>query len=262
MVQTMSQKNNSNRSADPAKAKTHFGYQDVDIAEKTTRVRDVFNSVAPRYDLMNDLMSGGIHRLWKMTLIRRINPQAAMKLLDVGGGTGDIAFKFLEKGGQDVVICDINEEMLKVGRDRGLDRAIITGPRWVRGNAEQLPLEDSSINTYVTAFCLRNVTHLARALEEARRVLRPGGHFLCLEFSRVILPTLAKLYDSYSFNVLPLIGQLVANDRHSYQYLAESIRRFPPQEDFAVMIAAAGLDQVSHQNLSGGIAAIHSAWRI
>jgi len=258
----MSEENNSYRSTGTARSKTHFGYQDVDVAEKTAMVRDVFDSVAPRYDLMNDLMSGGIHRLWKTTLIRRINPHAAMKLLDVGGGTGDIAFKFLEKGGEDVVICDINEEMLKVGRDRALDRAIIKGPKWVRGNAEQLPLEDSSVDTYVTAFCLRNVTHLAKALEEARRVLRPGGHFLCLEFSRVILPTLAKLYDSYSFNVLPIIGQLVANDRESYQYLAESIRRFPSQEEFAALIAAAGLDQGSHQNLSGGIAAIHSAWRI
>jgi|TARA_B100000315_G_scaffold254994_1_gene297239 demethylmenaquinone methyltransferase/2-methoxy-6-polyprenyl-1,4-benzoquinol methylase len=250
----MSQENNSTQ--------THFGFRDVNITEKSSMVRGVFDSVAPRYDLMNDLMSGGIHRWWKNILIKRINPGPAMKLLDVGGGTGDIAFKFLEKGGQDVIICDINEEMLKVGRDRALDRAIIEGPRWVRGNAEQLPLKDSSIDTYVTAFCLRNVTHLAEALKEARRVLRPGGHFLCLEFSRVILPSLAKLYDSYSFNVLPLIGQLVANDRDSYQYLAESIRRFPPQEDFAAMIAEAGLDQVSHQNLSGGIAAIHSAWRI
>lgn len=262
MVRTMSPEKNSNRTAETAGAKTHFGYQDVDIAAKTAMVRDVFDSVAPRYDLMNDLMSGGIHRLWKRALIKRINPQAAMKLLDVGGGTGDIAFKFLEKGGEDVVICDINEEMLKVGRDRALDRAIIEGLKWVRGNAEQLPLEDSSIDTYVTAFCLRNVTHLAKALEEARRVLRPGGHFLCLEFSQVILPTLAKLYDSYSFNVLPMIGQLVANDRESYQYLAESIRRFPSQDEFTTMIAAAGLDQGSHQNLSGGIAAIHSAWRI
>ena len=241
---------------------THFGYQDVKTSEKTSMVRGVFDSVAPSYDLMNDLMSGGIHRLWKNTLIKRLNPTPHMNLLDVGGGTGDIAFRFLEKGGETVTVADINEEMLKVGRDRALDRGIITGPTWMRGNAEELPVDDSSFDAYTTAFCLRNVTHLDKALKEARRVLKPGGHFLCLEFSQVILPTLSKLYDAYSFNVLPLIGQIVAKDRDSYQDLAESIRRFPPQDDFAEMISAAGLEQVSYQNLSGGIAAIHSAWRI
>lgn len=254
MVRPMSQDNHTTQ--------THFGFRDVDSSEKTSMVRGVFDSVAPSYDLMNDLMSGGIHRLWKNTLIRRLNPQPNMTLLDVGGGTGDIAFKFLEKGGKDVVIADINEEMLKVGRDRALDRGIIEGPKWVRGNAEQLPLEDKSIDAYATAFCLRNVTHLDQALREAHRLLKPGGHFLCLEFSHVVLPTLAKLYDTYSFNVLPLIGQIVAKDRDSYQYLAESIRRFPTQDDFVDLIGEAGLEHVSYQNLSGGIAAIHSAWKI
>jgi demethylmenaquinone methyltransferase / 2-methoxy-6-polyprenyl-1,4-benzoquinol methylase len=258
MVRSMSQENFT--TAD--NSRTHFGFQDVDTSEKTSMVRGVFDSVAPSYDLMNDLMSGGIHRLWKNTVIKRLKPHENMRLLDVGGGTGDLAFRFLEKGGKDVVIADINEEMLKVGRDRALDRAIIEGPTWVRGNAEALPLEDSSFDAYVTAFCLRNVTHLDQALNEARRLLKPGGHFLCLEFSRVILPTLSKLYDAYSFNILPLIGQVVAKDRDSYQYLAESIRRFPPQDEFASRIEGAGLEQVSYQNLSGGIAAIHSAWKI
>ncbi len=258
MVRLMSQENNTTQS----QSQTHFGFQKVDTSEKTSLVRGVFDSVAPSYDLMNDLMSGGIHRLWKNTLIKRLNPNAGMKLLDVGGGTGDIAFKFLEKGGTDVVIADINEEMLKVGRNRALDRAIIAGPKWLRGNAEGLPLKDSSFDAYVTAFCLRNVTHLDQALSEARRLLKPGGHFLCLEFSQVILPTLAKLYDTYSFNVLPFIGQIVAKDRGSYQYLAESIRRFPPQDDFAALLKEAGLEHVNYQNLSGGIAAIHSAWKI
>lgn len=254
MVGPMSQENNNTT--------THFGYRDVDVAEKTSLVRDVFDNVASSYDLMNDLMSGGIHRLWKNTLIKRLRPHPNMTLLDVGGGTGDIAFRFLNKGGEDVIICDINEEMLKVGRDRALDKAIIDGPRWIRGNAEQMPLEDSSVDAYVTAFCMRNVTHLDKALREARRLLKPGGHFLCLEFSHVVLPTLSKLYDTYSFTVLPLMGQIVAKDRASYQYLAESIRRFPSQDGFAALISEAGLDQVSYQNLSGGIAAIHSAWRL
>ena len=241
---------------------THFGYKDVDVSEKTSMVRDVFESVAPSYDLMNDLMSGGIHRLWKNTLIKRLKPHSNMELLDVGGGTGDIAFGFLKAGGKKVVITDINEKMLTFGRDRALDNAIIGGATWVLGNAEQLPFKASSFDAYVTAFCLRNVTHLDQALQEAERLLKPGGRFLCLEFSQVILPALSKLYDAYSFNILPLIGQVIAKDRSSYQYLAESIRRFPPQDHFTALIKSAGLEQVTYQNLSGGIAAIHSAWKI
>ena len=241
---------------------THFGYKDVDVSEKTSMVRDVFESVAPSYDLMNDLMSGGIHRLWKNTLIKRLKPHSNMELLDVGGGTGDIAFGFLKAGGKKVVITDINEKMLTFGRDRALDNAIIGRATWVLGNAEQLPFKASSFDAYVTAFCLRNVTHLDQALQEAERLLKPGGRFLCLEFSQVILPALSKLYDAYSFNILPLIGQVIAKDRSSYQYLAESIRRFPPQDQFTALIKSAGLEQVTYQNLSGGIAAIHSAWKI
>jgi len=242
--------------------RTHFGYRDVSADEKTSLVRDVFNSVAPKYDLMNDVMSGGIHRLWKSDLIRSIAPRAGQSVLDLGGGTGDIAFGILSKAACDVTVCDINAEMLMVGRDRGVDRGFLEGPQWTCGNAEQLPIPDNCMDVYVSAFCLRNVTHLQNSLKEARRVLKPGGRFLCLEFSTVALPLLSKLYDLYSFQVLPLLGQVVAGDKYSYQYLAESIRRFPGQDAFAAMIESAGLSQVSYQNVSAGIAAIHSAWRI
>ena len=238
-----------------------FGYEEVAPEEHTRRVRDVFDSVAKRYDLMNDLMSGGIHRLWKAELIRMLRPRPGQSLVDVGGGTGDLAFKFLEKGGEKVTVIDINEQMIRVGRDRALDRGLLA-PIWVTGSAEDLPIADNSVDAYVTAFAMRNVTRQQKALEEARRVLRPGGRYLCLEFSRVVIGLLRPLYDAYSFNVLPNLGRMVAGDADSYRYLAESIRRFPPQETFASMIGDAGLSQVSWRNLSGGIAAIHSARRI
>ena len=241
---------------------THFGYQSVPVDEKTSLVRDVFDSVAPRYDLMNDLMSLGVHRLWKRAMINWLAPRPGMTLLDVGGGTGDIAFRFLGRDGGDVTVVDINEEMLKAGRERAIDRGILENIRWLHGNAEELPVEDASYDAYTTAFCIRNVTHMDRALAEARRVLKPGGRFMCLEFSHVVLPVLDKLYDAYSFRVLPALGERVAGDRDAYQYLAESIRGFPDQDTFAKMIAAAGLEQVKVRNLSGGIAATHSAWRI
>lgn len=241
---------------------THFGYRDVPVAEKASLVREVFESVAPRYDLMNDLMSWGIHRLWKSAFIDALRPRPDMRLLDVGGGTGDIAFKFMEKGGGSVTVCDINAEMLGVGQQRAIDRGLLTGLTWTCGDAENLPVPDSAFDAYTTAFCIRNVTDVPAALREARRVLKPGGRFMCLEFSRVVLPLLDRLYDTYSFQVLPLIGQVVARDREAYQYLAESIRKFPSQDAFAAMIADAGLERVKVRNLSGGIAAIHSAWRI
>ncbi|WP_316975875.1 class I SAM-dependent methyltransferase [Shumkonia mesophila] len=260
----------SKRSRSPAgspgpadEATTHFGFRAVPVAEKASLVRGVFESVAPRYDLMNDLMSWGVHRLWKSAFVDKLNPQPGMRLLDVGGGTGDIAFAFLKRGGGDVTVCDINAEMLGVGRRRAVDRGILSGgPAWVCGDAERLPVGSSSVDAYTTAFCIRNVTDIPAALVEARRVLKPGGRFLCLEFSQVVLPVLDRLYDAYSFRVLPLIGQVVAQDRDAYQYLAESIRRFPPQEKFAAMIAEAGLERVRYWNLSGGIAAIHSGWRL
>jgi len=240
---------------------THFGYRDVAVDDKATLVRDVFDSVADKYDLMNDLMSLGIHRLWKNTMIRWLKPAADMTLVDVGGGTGDIAFRFLEAGGGSVAVVDANTAMLRRGRDRAVDRGILTGIEWVTGDAESLPLDDASVDAYTTAFCIRNVTRMDRALGEARRVLKPGGRFLCLEFSRLSLGALEKPYELYSFKVLPWLGAQVAGDRESYEYLAESIRRFPDQESFSEMISAAGLNRVTYRNLSGGIAAIHSAWR-
>lgn len=240
---------------------THFGYRDVAVDDKATLVKDVFDSVADKYDLMNDLMSLGIHRLWKNTMIRWLRPTADMALVDVGGGTGDVAFRFLEAGGGSVAVVDANTAMLRRGRDRAVDRGILSGIEWVTGDAESLPLDDASVDAYTIAFCIRNVTRMDRALTEARRVLKPGGRFLCLEFSHLSLSALEKPYDLYSFKVLPWLGSQVAGDRESYEYLAESIRRFPDQESFSEMISAAGLSRVTYRNLSGGIAAIHSAWR-
>ena len=241
---------------------THFGFRTVLEDEKAGLVRDVFDSVASKYDLMNDLMSMGVHRLWKDAFIDWLNPRPGMKLLDVGGGTGDIAFRFLKRGGGPVTVCDVNTEMLEQGRDRAFDRGLVNEIEWMCADAEKLPIADASVDAYTIAFCIRNVTHIGDALKEARRVLRPGGRFMCLEFSHVIIPALEGLYDAYSFKVLPAIGQMVAGDRDAYAYLAESIRQFPDQETFAQMIADAGLEQVSVRNLSGGIAAIHSAWRL
>ncbi len=258
MVRFMLKKNQAQQS----QTTTHFGFKNVNIAEKPRLVRSVFDSVAPNYDLMNDIMSLGIHRLWKNTLIKKLKPNQSMGLLDVGGGTGDIAFKFIDKGGQNIVVTDFNTEMLEVGRNRAMDQGIIKQIKWIGGNAEQLPFEDSSFDAYTTAFCLRNVTDLDQALQEAYRILKPGGRFLCLEFSHVILPSLSKLYDTYSFKLLPLMGQVFANDRASYQYLAESIRRFPTQDEFVTLIKGSGLEKITYQNLSHGIVAIHSAWKI
>ena len=241
---------------------TDFGFKKVSVLRKPILVRDVFDSVAPKYDLMNDIMSVGIHRIWKQILLKRVKPSSDSMVLDVGGGTGDIAFKFFEKGHQNIIVTDVNKEMLEVGRNRGINRGIIKGINWVGGDAEDLPFGDSSFDVYITAFCLRNVTHLNKALEEANRILKPGGQFLCLEFSHVILPSLSKLYDLYSFKLLPLIGQIFANDKASYQYLAESIRQFPNQDEFVTIINDVGLKKISYQNLSGGIVAIHAAWKL
>ncbi len=241
---------------------THFGFRRVATAEKAELVRGVFERVANRYDLMNDLMSGGVHRLWKAAMVDWLAPRATMHVLDVGGGTGDIAFRLRDRGVASVTVLDVNEEMLKVGRDRAIDRGLLDGLQWVCGDAESLPVADASVEAFTIAFCIRNVTHIDRVLEEARRVLKPGGRFMCLEFSRVSLPLLDRLYDTYSFAVLPALGRLVARDAASYRYLAESIRQFPSQDVFAQKITAAGLRRVSYRNLSGGIAALHSAWRI
>ena len=254
-------KNKSNTSKKPD-ASTHFGYQNVPMYKKAPMVRQVFDAVAPRYDLMNDLMSLGVHRLWKRAMVNWLAPRQEMTLLDVGGGTGDIALRFLDKGGGEVTVIDINEEMLKKGREKAFENKASNNIRWLQGNAESLPIKDACFDAYTTAFCVRNVTHIDQILADANRVLKPGGRFMCLEFSHVILPVLERLYDAYSFKVLPALGEIVAGDRDAYQYLAESIRRFPNQDTFSEMINAAGLEKVKVRNLSGGIAAIHSAWRI
>jgi len=249
-------------SDEPGAARTHFGFRDVDADEKPALVRDVFDSVATRYDLMNDLMSLGVHRLWKAALIDWLRPRPGMHLLDVAGGTGDIAMRFLDGGGGRVTVCDLTEAMVAHGRDRALDRGRLTGVDWVVGDAESLPFPDASVDAYTIAFGLRNVTGIGNALAEARRVLKPGGRFLCLEFSHVAVPWLAMLYDRYSFSVLPALGAAVARDRDAYVYLVESIRRFPNQDTLVGMIGSAGLERVAYRNLSGGVAALHSAWRI
>jgi demethylmenaquinone methyltransferase / 2-methoxy-6-polyprenyl-1,4-benzoquinol methylase len=248
-----------------------FGYRDVPEAEKEGLVREVFSSVAKRYDLMNDLMSGGVHRLWKDVFVDWLDPRPGRAYLDVAGGTGDIAFRIAglarqranKTGGGEaaITVCDINADMLGEGVRRAGEKheAAI---EWVCGDAEKLPIPDASMDAYTIAFGIRNVTHIQVALEEARRVLKPGGRFLCLEFSRVEAPGLDKIYDVYSMNVLPHIGQMAAGDAEAYRYLAESIRRFPPQNAFAKMIEKAGLARVQVRNLTGGIAAMHSAWRI
>ena len=239
-----------------------FGFRNVDTGEKAALVRGVFDTVARRYDLMNDLMSWGVHRVWKSALIDQLKPRAAMRLLDVAGGTGDIALRYHDAGGGDVTVLDVNAEMLSVGRNRALDRGVTTGMQWVVGDAEALPLSDGVLDAYTIAFGLRNVTDMDRALGEARRALKPGGCFLCLEFSRVVLPLLSGLYDRYSFAVVPVLGARITGDADSYRYLVESIRRFPDQAALAERIRAAGLARVRVHNLSGGIVAIHAAWRI
>ncbi len=245
---------------------TDFGFERVPVEEKRHLVRRVFEAVAPRYDLMNDLMSGGVHRLWKAEMIRWLNPRPGQLLLDVAGGTGDISERFLNAAGADAgsaaIVCDINRAMLEAGRDRALDRGRVGDILWICGDAEALPVASSSVDAFTIAFGLRNVTRIDAALAEMRRVLKPGGRFVCLEFSHVGDPVLARLYDLYSFNVLPRLGAVVAGDREAYQYLVESIRRFPTQQALAERMMAAGFEQVRFRNLTGGIAALHSGWRL
>ena len=242
--------------------RTHFGFRDVARADKAGLVREVFTSVAGRYDLMNDLMSGGVHRLWKDAALDWLAPRPDQHLLDVAGGTGDIAFRFLERGGGQVTVCDINVDMIAAGQARAGDRLLGDKVGWTLGDAENLPFPARAMDRYTIAFGLRNVTDIDRALAEAFRVLKIGGRFLCLEFSQVENPVLAQLYERFSFDVLPEIGARVAGDRDAYQYLVESIRRFPPQEALAARLRAHGFDRVRVRNLSGGIAALHSAWRV
>ncbi|HXQ50229.1 MAG TPA: class I SAM-dependent methyltransferase [Stellaceae bacterium] len=241
-----------------------FGFRRVAAEDKAELVRRVFDAVSPRYDLMNDLMSGGIHRLWKAQLIDRLNPRPGQRLVDLAGGTGDIALRFLARGGATctALVCDLTEAMVRTGRDRAIDRGRIDGIHWVVGEAESLPLASMSADACAIAFGLRNVTSIDRALAEARRVLKPGGRFVCLEFSHVAVPLLDRAYELYSFAVLPRLGQIVTGDRDAYQYLVESIRRFPAQVELAALMRAAGFEQVAYRNLTGGIAALHSGWRL
>ncbi len=232
--------------------------------EKTSLVENVFSSVASHYDLMNDLMSIGRHRSWKKAMIKCLSPQPGARILDVGGGTGDIALGVLKQAvnpGLEVIVADINLNMLTVGQNRALDRGVLEEISWVVADAESLPFPNKSVDIYVTAFCLRNVSRLDVALSEAFRVLKPGGRFMCLEFSRVQLPIFSFFYDAWSFKAIPRIGACVANDREAYEYLVKSIRQFPDQETFQEIIRAANFSYVRTKNLSGGIVAIHSGWR-
>ncbi|GAB1608132.1 2-methoxy-6-polyprenyl-1,4-benzoquinol methylase, mitochondrial-like [Argonauta hians] len=284
---------------------THFGFDSIPESEKESKVHEVFKNVAGKYDLMNDAMSAGVHRLWKDYFVRQLAPTGQTKLVDVAGGTGDIAFRFLnyvqhlegskpkndeefgsliddefltksdhamgdtvdtsslEPQSAHVTVCDINQSMLDVGQKRseklGHDARSI---RWVQGNAESLPLESNQFDAYTIAFGIRNVTHIDKALEEAYRVLRPGGRFLCLEFSHVPNIAIRNAYDFYSFQVIPVIGQVLAGDWKSYQYLVESIRQFPDQEQFSSMISAAGFRMVSYENLTFGVTALHSGFKL
>jgi demethylmenaquinone methyltransferase/2-methoxy-6-polyprenyl-1,4-benzoquinol methylase len=239
-----------------------FGFREVPLAAKKPMVRAVFDSVAPKYDLMNDLMSLGVHRLWKRVFLTALAPSPRRTLLDLAGGTGDISFLWLEAGGGPAILSDINAAMLAVGRDRALARGHVADLTFLTADAERLPLPDRSVDTVSMAFGLRNCTDKDAVLREARRVLRPGGRFCCLEFSRVQVAALAPLYDAWSFRVLPRLGRAIAGDADSYQYLAESIRMFPDQATLAGMMRNAGFARVTVKNLSGGIAAIHTGWRL
>ncbi|MEM7617058.1 MAG: bifunctional demethylmenaquinone methyltransferase/2-methoxy-6-polyprenyl-1,4-benzoquinol methylase UbiE, partial [Pseudomonadota bacterium] len=227
-------------------------------------VKEVFDSVAGKYDLMNDFMSLGMHRLWKQQFIKILNPVKNKKLIDVAGGTGDIAFQYLDHtkdNGSNVTICDINQSMLSVGKTRANNKSF-SNINWLTGNAEALPFQDKSFDYYTIAFGIRNVTNIDQALNEANRVLKVGGKFCCLEFSNVNNAILKKFYDKYSLNIIPKIGKFIARDADSYQYLVESIRQFPNQEKFKLMLEQAGFSKSSYINLSGGIVAIHYGWRV
>ncbi|KAM8865215.1 2-methoxy-6-polyprenyl-1,4-benzoquinol methylase, mitochondrial [Synchiropus picturatus] len=280
----------------PEDRTTHFGFQTVPEAEKAKKVYEVFENVAQKYDVMNDAMSLGIHRLWKDALLHVMHPQPGARLLDVAGGTGDISFRFLDyvesqlerqrrraarsaqtPSWQDIsshysveeaepesraVVCDINKEMLKVGKQRAERLGLTSGLSWVVGDAEELPFDDEQFDIYTVAFGIRNVTHIEQALQEALRVLKPGGRFMCLEFSKVTNPLLASLYDAYSFQVIPVLGEVIAGDWKSYKYLVESIRKFPDQVEFKQMIEDAGFCCVTFHNFTGGVVSLHSGFKL
>ncbi|WP_108836901.1 bifunctional demethylmenaquinone methyltransferase/2-methoxy-6-polyprenyl-1,4-benzoquinol methylase UbiE [Tateyamaria sp. Alg231-49] len=243
--------------------KTHFGFSEVPEGEKAGRVQGVFNSVASKYDIMNDVMSVGIHRIWKEAMMDWLAPRAGQKLLDVAGGTGDISFKFLKRAGHGhATVLDLTEPMLVEGRKRAEADQMADSLDWVVGDAMALPFEDNSFDVYTISFGIRNVTRPQEALTEAYRVLKPGGRLMVLEFSQLPNEGMQKLYDLYSFNVIPRMGQMIANDRDSYQYLVESIRNFPDQETFLGMVRAAGFEQAKYRNMTMGVACLHSGWKI
>ncbi|CAG08176.1 unnamed protein product, partial [Tetraodon nigroviridis] len=277
-----------------AERSTHFGFETVPETEKAKRVYKVFENVAQKYDVMNDAMSLGIHRLWKDTLLRVMDPQPGAQLLDMAGGTGDIAFRFLKyarsqqekrrrraarstqapswsdaapeevhgPGESRAVVCDVNKEMLNVGKQKADSMGTHTGLSWVVGDAEELPFDDDQFDIYTIAFGIRNVTHIEQALQEALRVLKPGGRFICLEFSKVTNPLLARIYDVYSFQAIPVLGEVIAGDWKSYQYLVESIRKFPDQEEFKEMMEDVGFCCVHYHNLTAGVVALHSGFKL
>jgi demethylmenaquinone methyltransferase/2-methoxy-6-polyprenyl-1,4-benzoquinol methylase len=242
---------------------THFGFRDVPEEDKAGLVHEVFSSVASRYDLMNDAMSLGVHRVWKDAMIDWLAPRPGLRLLDVAGGTGDIAFRVLRRAeGARATVLDMTEAMLVEGRRRAEAEALEGRLDWVAGDAMALPFEGGTFDAYTISFGIRNVTRIPDALSEAHRVLRPGGRLMVLEFSQMPNPLMQRAYDAYSFNAIPRMGQAIAGDRDSYQYLVESIRRFPDQNRFASMIAGAGFENVKYRNLSFGIAALHSGWKL
>lgn len=243
--------------------KTHFGFKTVDEDAKAGMVHGVFTNVASKYDVMNDAMSMGVHRIWKDAMMDWLAPRSGQRLLDVAGGTGDVAFRFLRRApGAEAVVLDMTESMLAAGRQRAEAERLAERLSWVVGDAMALPFEDNAFDVYTISFGIRNVTRIDEVLAEAYRVLRPGGRLMVLEFSQLPNPALQKAYDLYSFNVIPRLGQLIANDRDSYQYLVESIRNFPDQEAFAATIRSAGFENVKYRNLTMGIAALHSGWKI
>ena len=249
-----------------AEPETHFGFTNVPLNEKQGLVDDVFHKVASRYDLMNDLMSGGLHRIWKDILLAQVKPSKTgpFRHLDVAGGTGDVAFRIARAGGPqtDVTILDINGDMLEVGRERARARGLADKLTFVEANAEELPFEDNRFDAYTIAFGIRNVPRIDKALREAHRVLKRGGHFLCLEFSEVDVPGLDRIYDAFSFNLIPPMGRLVTGDAEPYRYLVESIRKFPSAERFRTMISDAGFQRASFTRLTGGVVCIHSGWKL
>ena len=242
---------------------THFGFETVPEDEKKGRVQGVFTSVANKYDIMNDVMSVGIHRIWKEAMMDWLAPRAGQKLLDVAGGTGDVSFKFLDRAGSGhATVCDITESMLLAGKTRAEAAAMSESLDWVVGDAMALPFPDNTFDVYTISFGIRNVTRPQEALSEAYRVLRPGGRLMVLEFSQLPNPMMQAAYDAYSFNVIPQMGKMITGDRDSYQYLVESIRKFPDQDTFLEMVKTAGFDNAKYSNLSMGIAALHSGWKL